>query len=171
MSLTTAMIGLSSNSPNPLAIIIPVVFVSFLLLSLAACCCAFRRKGAKQALDYDMCPSSSMADQIVGSGVAPSLTLCPVTQVSVARYQHLRTSSPGDEIPPPYSPRSVSPLLSPGLSLDGVSPSTCVTPSIRVDRDYIGEQDTITAPSSLISRTGSPSLQLWSPSSVPDTLV
>ena len=163
VSSTTAMAD-TSSAPNALAIVIPMVFASFLLLSLAACCCAYRRRSTPQQTTHEMLVSSASSDRRARLQVAHGLGILPSSQAQAIRYQQVPASSRLSDIPPPYTPRSSSPLLEPG-SKSPRSPGCSPVPSICVEAPQDDRLITISTPSPLISRTGSPSLQIWSPAS------
>jgi hypothetical protein len=161
MSSTAAMVGAGGTYLNPLVIVLPMAGAAFLVLLLAVCCCSFRRRrGGPRNLR-----TSKVSNRATRRNAHYGLGLIPASRMADG-YTYLSTSTNGD-IPPPYSPRSSSPSLYGESSLaEPMRFPGSPLPSISLD-DVEGQNEEgrklLNAPSPLVSRTGSPSLQIWTP--------
>jgi preprotein translocase subunit SecG len=169
ISSTSAMAGLTSSSPNALAIVLPMVFAAFLLLSLAACCCAYRRSRSFDQV-YGMRSSTVPPGRRARFDVAKGLGILPPSEGSAARYQQIPCSPVSGDVPPPYTLRQLFPLLN-AAEDSSRSPSLYSVPSIYVESPRHSDGCTLSPPSPLVCRTGSPVLHIWAPSSPPSASV
>ena len=151
LASTSTVIG-TSNTSHILAWLIPAICVAFAVLALAACSCSFRRRKPASRTSYQCVRRQSYTSAIPHSEAHRRLRIS--TQPT--------TTGPS---PPPYTlspcPESAYPVNSafPG------SPS-----SLDVVKIYLGDEENghlLSAPSPIISRTGSPSLQIWTPPPTP----
>ena len=151
LASTSTVISTSSTS-HILAWLIPAICVTFAVLALAACSCSFRRRKPASRTSYQCVRRQSYTSAIPQSEAHRRLRIS--TQPT--------TTGPS---PPPYTlspcPESAYPVNSafPG------SPS-----SLDVVKIYLGDEENghlLSAPSPIISRTGSPSLQIWTPPLTP----
>jgi hypothetical protein len=155
MSSTAVMAGSSSYTLNPLIIVVPLVSFAVVLLILSLCCCLCRGRdnpSRPTARPTHWRYSNPIRVQYPGSHVTG------YTQLSgVAATEPL----------PVYSPSTISPASSnrghsrnPATKYLGLVGNPWENGRSNTETTTGG---LLEPPSPLISRTGSPSLQIWSP--------
>ena len=158
VSSTAAMATMNSSYQNPLVIVLPLVGAAFLILFLAVCCCSCRRRKVRYARTAVNTSSQySHNNHPYGLGILPPSR-------TAGGYAQLDPAS--EEMLPPYTPRltSASERLDASPSGYEYGPNSPL-PSIWVHSSDAGEesQKLLNTPSPVVSRTGSPSLQIWTP--------
>ncbi len=137
---------MGGSSLSPLVFVLPSIGAAASVLLLAVCCCSRRRPRNSRIVR-----PSSVTHQRSGHGTRYGLRITPSSR-GHGGYKHMPDPE-NQEILPPYTPRPTEPAIRP-------DPSS----SIRIhsyDNEEVGSGKLLSTPSPVVSRTGSPSLQIW----------
>lgn len=149
LGTSSASVAASMNgtSINPLVFVVPLVGAAVCVLLLASCCSCQRRKNRQLAKASNTPSRERRDDTYYGLGVVSSAR-------ANGEYAHL-SDSVDEETLPPYTPTPPVPAR--------LSNALASTWTRSYDGDEAETGKFLSAPSPAISRTGSPSLQTWSP--------
>lgn len=153
---STAMVaGGNAYTLNPLVIVVPLVGFALLLLVLSVCCCICRGRNSQSR------PASRPTHWRYSNPMRP---LPP--RADVSEYAHL-SSVAYSEPPPAYSPVLSAPSSRPrGTNGSHASKYLRLAGNPWEDNHTSAEDlngGLLNPPSPLVARTGSPSLQIWTP--------
>ena len=164
LGTSSASVAASMNgtSINPLVFVLPLVGAAVCVLLLGFCCTCQRRRNLHLNKASKICNKSRSDHMYHGLGIVHSSTANGVCA-------HL--SDPRDyEMLPPYTPR-------PGVSTGQIDMAPAANgmrqhshiPAILVlaNKEEVDGQKLLSPPAPLMSRTCSPSLQIWSPQMSP----
>lgn len=151
LASTSTVVG-DSGTSHILAWLIPAICVAFAVLALAACSCSFRRRKQANRTSYQCARRQS--DE----------SATPESEINRRLRINTQPFTAGSS-PPPYS---LSSFPDSAYSFNSAFPGS---PSTRdTVKRYLGDEQNgylLSAPSPIISRTGSPSLQIWTPPPTP----
>lgn len=144
---SSAAIAASTNgsSISPLVFVLPLAGAAVCLLLLAFCCSCQRRRYLHVAKASKTPNRQSRDDTYYGLGIHPSSR-------ANGGYTHL--SEPVNQELPPYTPRPVVPARK-----SDTSPSRW---AVFDNGEGAEKGKLLSPPLPIVSRTGSPSLQIWS---------